>query len=803
MHPDRPALVVHGHFYQPPRENPWTGAVDREPSAAPYENWNERIHAECYLPNAWARVVDQWGRVGRIVDNYARTSFNVGPTLMAWLERHHRRTHERIVEADRRSVSEHGGHGNAIAQAYNHAILPLMNARDRRTQVLWGLADFRRRFGREAEAIWLPETACDDATLEILVDAGMRFVILAPQQAQRVRPLGGGPDSWRDVSDGSVDPTQAYRWLSRDASGRSIALFFYDGPIARSIAFEGALSSSEGLVGRFAAASRGPGRIVHVATDGETYGHHFKFGDRCLAYALDVEAPARGFWRTNYGEFLDHFPPAMEAEIRPGPDGEGTSWSCAHGVGRWRRDCGCQTGGREGWSQAWREPLRGAFDLLRDGAAAVFDEAARDFFDDPWAARDAYVERVLEPSAPAARFLEAQAGRKLDAAARARALLLLESQRHAMLMYTSCGWFFNDLAGIETVQVLKYAGRLVEELKALGAGSPEEGLLDVLAQARSNRPGEGNGADLFRRTVAACRVAPQGVAAHLSFAKLVDHHPVSGDLAGYRFVLSRLSRHEEGRLKLATARVELEEVATTRRYDFATAAVHLGGVDFYCAVRGFPGNRAYDRMTDRLGDDWRSASLPAVLRRVAEDFGAEEFGVEQVLPEGRALLFETVFGDLDRGVSEQFGRLYDDNRRIIELLRKGGFELPPALRTAAEFALARRYEDEVLRQDGSTDPAAYAEAIAVAEQADRLGVTIRRRRVREAFEARVLSAVDEHVSDPGPRTAEAVATLLVLAETLGVSVGLERAQEALWPLVSAGGLTEEQRALATLLGFAV
>ena len=803
MHPDRPALVVHGHYYQPPRENPWTGSVDREPSAAPYENWNERVHAECYLPNAWARVVDRWGRVGRIVDNYARTSFNVGPTLMAWLERQHPRTHERIVDADRRSLRERGGHGNAIAQAYNHTILPLMNPRDRRTQLLWGLADFRRRFSREAEALWLPETACDDATLEALVDAGMRFVLLAPQQAGRVRPLGGGPDSWRDVSDGTVDSTQAYRWFSRDGSGRSIDLFFYDGPIARAIAFEGALSSSEGLVSRFAAASRGAGRLVHVATDGETYGHHFKFGDRCLAYALGEEAPKRGFWLTNYGEFLDHFPPAMEAEVRPGPDGEGTSWSCPHGVGRWRRDCGCQTGGREAWNQAWREPLRRALDLLRDGAAASVGAAARDFFDDPWAARDAYVERVLDPRSSATSFLEARASRKLDAAGCARALLLLESQRHAMLMYTSCGWFFNDLAGIETLQVLKYAGRLVEELKALGVEVPEEDFLDVLAGARSNRVGEGNGADLFRRTVTACRVAPQGIAAHLSFAKLVDHHPVSGDVAGYRFVLSRLARQEEGRFKLATARVELEEEATTRRYDFATAAVHLGGVDFYCAVRGFPGNRSFDRMTDRLRDEWGSASLPSILRRVAEDFGGEEFGVDQVLPEGRALLFDTVFGDLDRGVSEQFGRLYDDNRRIIELLRKGGFELPPALRTAAEFALAHRFEAEVLRHEGSTDPGTYAEAIAVAEQAARLGVNLRRRRVKDAFEARLLSAVEEHVRHPGPRTALAVASLVVLAETLGVSLGLERAQEALWPLVSAGSLDEEQQALASLLGFAV
>lgn len=802
MRHDRPALVVHGHFYQPPRENPWTGAVDREPSARPFPNWNERIHAECYRPNGWARIVDRWGRVGRIVDNYAQMSFNVGPTLMAWLAEKHPRTLERVVEADRRSARAHGGHGNAIAQAYNHAILPLCNERDRRTQVLWGLAEFRLRFGRTAEAIWLPETACDDATLGVLVEAGMRYAILAPGQAERVRPIGAGPEAWRPVADGSIDPSQPYRWLARDGSGRSIALFFYDGPLARAIAFEGALSSSQALVDRALHAARGPGRIVNVATDGETYGHHFHFGDRCLAYALAEEAPRRGFWVTNYGEFLEHFPPAMEVEVRAGPDGEGTSWSCSHGVGRWRRDCGCQTGGREGWTQAWRAPLRRALDLIRDEAAASFEEAGRDFFDDPWAVRDAYVERVLDPRAPASRFLDRWAGRKLDAPARTRALALLEAQRHAMLMYTSCGWFFNDLAGIETVQVLKYAGLLGEEMRSLGLPLSEDAFLDALSEAKSNQPGEGGGADVFRRAVAGSRVTPQGIAAHLSFAKLVDHQPVSGEAAGWRYELSRLRREQEGRLKIGTARVELEEISTCRRLDLATAAIHLGGVDFYCAVRPFPGTKAFERTTERFWGEWQSSSLPTVLRRLSQDFGTEEFGLEHVLPEGRAQLFEIVFGDLAASVSDQFERLYDDNKRIVELLRKGGFELPDALRTAAEFALARRFERAVLEQDGSTDLASYRAASQIADLAARHGFEIDRTRVAAAFVARIDEAVKAHVASPTAETAGAVASLVVLAESLGVSPDLERAQELFWPLVETGEVTEEQGALALVLGFA-
>src|SRR5690349_3434732 len=372
------ALVIHGHFYQPPRENPWTGEVEAEPSAAPYHDWNERIHDECYAPNATA-------------NNYARISFNFGPTLLSWLEPHHPETYQHIVTADRESVAQRGGHGNAIAQAYGHAILPLCNERDRLTQVVWGVADFRFRFGREPEALWLPETAANDATLALLIDQGLRYVILAPEQAKRVR-VGL---EWNDVSGGNVDPTRPYRFEHPDASGRSIAVFFYDGPLARAIAFEKALTSSRTLVERFSYAAR-RGDLVNVATDGETYGHHFKFGDLALAYALGVEAKQAGFTLTNYGEYLDAHPPEFAVEIDNGLEGEGSSWSCVHGVSRWTRDCGCQTGGEAGWNQAWRDPLRIALNFLRDDTTLKFEAAGRELLRDPWAARNDYIAVVLD-----------------------------------------------------------------------------------------------------------------------------------------------------------------------------------------------------------------------------------------------------------------------------------------------------------------------------------------------------------------------------------------------------------------------
>jgi alpha-amylase/alpha-mannosidase (GH57 family) len=472
-------LVVHGHFYQPPRENPWTSEVEREPSAAPYHDWNERVYDECYAPNAAA-------------NNYARISFNFGPTLLSWLERHHPETYQQIIAADRESISQRGGHGNAIAQAYGHAILPLCNERDRLTQVVWGVADFRFRFRREPEALWLPETAANDATLALLIEQGLRYVILAPEQAKRVRV---GSESI-DVSGAKIETTHPYRFEHPDGSGRSIAVFFYDGSLARAIAFEKALTSSRGLVELFLRASQ-RGDLVNVATDGETYGHHFKFGDLALAHALGVDAKQAGFWITNYGEYLDQHPPELTVEIDNGLEGEGSSWSCAHGVSRWTRDCGCHIGGEVGWNQAWRDPLRVALNFLRDDAAVKFESSGGELLRDPWAARNDYISVLLDPGGAREEFLVRHAVRPLSGAEQERVFKLLEMQRSALLMFTSCGWFFSDLAGIETIQVLRYAARVLDLLNQLALDVPRKEFLQLLAQAKSNRLDRGNGADIF------------------------------------------------------------------------------------------------------------------------------------------------------------------------------------------------------------------------------------------------------------------------------------------------------------------
>jgi hypothetical protein len=795
------SLIIHGHFYQPPRENPWTGAIDPEDSARPMHDWNERVHAECYRPNAFARIFDSHGRIEQIVNNYAGISFNIGPTLLAWLEIAHPETYARILSADRESVRRRRGHGNAIAQAYNHAILPLCNPRDRRTQIRWGITDFRHRFGREPEAMWLPETACNAETLDALIDAGMRFVILSPYQAERIRPLDGG--EWQSVADGSIDPRMAYRAFHQDRSGRSIAIFFYDAAAARAIAFEGALASSQNLLDRLELALGELGLMTNVATDGESYGHHFHFGDRSLAYALEVEGPARGLEATNYGEFLERHPPFMEVEIKAGPGGEGTSWSCAHGVGRWYRDCGCHTGGGEGWNQAWRGPMRAAFDLLRDEAARYFEEEGGALFRDPWRTRDEYIRVLLDRGATRTSFLTQQAGRRLTDAELSRGLKLLEMQRHAMLMYTSCGWFFSDISGIEAVQVMKYAARVMDLMADLGVSPPHERVLERLAEARSNIAEIGTGADIFRRMVPTVRATPKRIAAHVAITGLGTHPVERGTLGDYRFERLDHRQQRHGRLTLATSRLTLEAPLGEGRADFAVAALHLGGLDFYCSLRPFADPAAFQSAANELWNRFNRSFLPALLRLIQEHFGPDEFGLEDVLPDGRVAICEMVFGDLLEGFISQFTRLHDEYNRAAEMVQEAGLPLPREARRIAEFTLGYRFESEIQRLADVTDPQAYGTALSIAELVARRGYQIDLTTSNEIFTDKITSAVRQAIANPRPDRMAVARDLILLARRLGLQPNLDAAQEEVYFAMVESGFSKPLIGdLALALGFA-
>lgn len=574
--------VLHGHFYQPPRENPWTDVVPRQASARPYHDWNERITDECYRANAWSRINGASGRIAGIVNNYAALSFDFGPTLLRDLERRRPDVYRRIIEADRVSVELRGGHGNGIAQSYNHTILPLTCERDKITQVRWGMRDFEHRFGRKSEGLWLPETAIDAATLAVLAAQGVRFVILAPHQARRIRKLGdphwhdvrwadgrgggyevSGPYGGRPFETGRAyrayvgTPPKSERGRRSEASAKRpfVDVFFYDGELAGAVSFHHLLRRSEDLgdrieaAGKTQAALRGPGGsggvLVHYATDGEIYGHHERFGDMCLAYFAEREAPRRGIELTNYGEFLATHPPEFEVELNYG-EGEGTAWSCAHGVGRWVRDCGCTTHAQPGWNQAWRGPLRAGLDAVRDEIHREF-ESLSDLFFDPWTARDGYIECVLDRSAAQRElFLATHARSALSREQRARAWALLEASHQAMLMYTSCAWFFADISGIEPRQNLAYAARAIELAQPFVSTPLEPRLLDHLSHARSNLPEWGDGARIYRKVLRR-RLSPEVVAARSAieaalFGRPLDTRSEGIGVWGYR-VEGRLDRY--------------------------------------------------------------------------------------------------------------------------------------------------------------------------------------------------------------------------------------------------------------------
>ena len=605
------ALVVHGHFYQPPRENPWSDELETEPSAAPFHDWNARIHAECYRANAYARIHDRAARIASIENNYARMSFNFGPTLARWIERHDGRTHGRLQAADSDQRKRLGA-GGAMAQVWAHPIAPLLSPRDLRTQIRWGQVDFRLRFGHDAAGMWLPETAANPATLAALIDAGITYTIVAPEQIEAVRPDGG---TWQTVATDTVDTGRAYRFLHPDGSGRSIAIGVFDGPLSRDLAFGNATRDAAGFLEamrRSAERSKVTDRpLVLAASDGELYGHHKKFADLTLAYAVNVGAAAQDIDVTNLGAYLAKKPPTWEVRLRPGPDGEGTAWSCSHGLGRWQRDCGCRMHDVKGSSQAWRGPLRKALDLLRDGAVTFFEKDAADLFADPWMARDAYGAFIDEPPELRKKRLRPHGRKALrngSTGSVSRALLHMEMQRSLLLMYASCAWFFDDIAGTEAAIALRRAAHAMDLWKELGGKPPEKAFVEVLAQARSNDPALGSGADAFAR---ACddRVTAESATARAAFSTLASMASDDGVSPGFTVEMAGPAKpHLRSEIK---GKAEVTHRRTGGRKDIAFSASYDGKSSFLCRM---PGKQLG---LDDLDDEARQALRFGALVRMA------------------------------------------------------------------------------------------------------------------------------------------------------------------------------------------
>ncbi len=708
-------LCIHGHFYQPPRENAWLESVEVQDSAYPYHDWNARINAECYAANAYSRIMDDQGRILSIVNNYAGISFNFGPTLLAWMAAHAPDIYQSVLDADAESRKRFSGHGSAMAQAYNHMIMPLANRRDKYTQVKWGVEDFEHRFGRHPEGMWLPETAVDIATLDIMSDLGVHFTILSPTQAGRVRPLDdASDDAWQDVSDNTIDPTMPY--LQRLPSGRTMALFFYDSPISHAVAFENLLENGEKfarrLTGGFSEERQRP-QILHIASDGETYGHHQRFGDMALAYALD-QIKSNDLARiTNYGEYLELYPPTHEVEII-----ENTAWSCSHGVERWRSDCGCHSGGNPGWNQSWRQPLREALDWLRDTAAPDYETAMEALLKDPWTARDDYIRIILDRSPGNFDiFFKRHGARRLRNEDWTKALELLEMQRNLMLMYTSCGWFFDELSGIETVQVMQYAGRALQLYGDIFGKSIEPAFLRRLEQAKSNIPEHGNGRRIYEKFVKPAMVDLRKVAVHFASSSLFEEYADRVSLFCYTAEQQDVKTAVAGKTKLTIGETTITSSITRESADFRFGALHMGDHTLSCALlEGFDGDGYHD-MRSRAFDAFNRADFTEVNGVLNDYFTSPFYSMSSLFRDEQRKILDMVVSSSREDALSVYRHLYEHNAPLIRFLRNTHTPCPKALYVAGELAINSDLNHALGEGADALDPHAIQTLLQAAELA--------------------------------------------------------------------------------------
>jgi alpha-amylase/alpha-mannosidase (GH57 family) len=669
-------LCIHGHFYQPPRENPWLETIELQDSAFPYHDWNERVTAECYAPNGASRILNGDGRIAKIVNNYAGISYNFGPTLLSWMKEHAPATYRDVLDADRSSAQRFSGHGSAIAQCYNHMIMPLANARDKRTQVRWGIEDFRHRFGREPEGMWLPETAVDLETLDVLAERGIKYTVLAPSQAKSV--------DGEDVSGQRIDPTRAYR--QKLPSGREISLFFYDGPISRAVAFEGLLANGERFAERLLDAfndQRDWPQLAHIATDGETYGHHHAHGDMALAFALE-HIECKGLAKlTNYAEYLEHFPPTHDAEIL-----ERTAWSCVHGVGRWSVNCGCNSGGHGDWNQEWRAPLRAAFDWLRDEIAPLYEQNAGRYLKNPWDARDDYIQIILDRSEESLnRFLSRHLRRKaLPRQDRVKVWKLLEMQRHAMLMYTSCGWFFDELSGIETVQVIEYAGRVVQLAQEFFGEALESRFIEKLAVAKSNLAEHRDGARIYEKLVQPARVDASKLGAHFAMSSLFSQYPEDARLYCYSVKTKDYRVQRSGKMRLAFGQARFVSEITQEAEMLMFGVLHFGDHNLHGGVSKFSADEAYQTLEKATAEAFNRSDLPETIRSIDDGFDRKYSLRDLFRDEQRRVLNEVIKASLD-DMEAFYRQTYENQAPLIRFLHDCHIPIPNEMRDNARVAL--------------------------------------------------------------------------------------------------------------------
>ncbi|MBF0429800.1 MAG: DUF3536 domain-containing protein [Fibrobacteria bacterium] len=662
-------ICIHGHFYQPPRENPWLEEVESQDSAYPFHDWNQRINAECYDRNAHSRILDNEGKITEIVNNYAQISFNFGPTLLSWMERHAPTTYQSILEADKLGMERFSGHGPALAQCYNHMIMPLANERDKRTQIIWGLQDFQARFQRQAEGMWLPETAVCLKTLDILSEYGIKFTILAPNQAYRVRPLG--ETDWQDTATTGLDPKRPY--LCKLPSGRTMALFFYDGPISHDLAFGQLLQSGNIFADRLKSAfAEGDNpQLVHIATDGETYGSHQRHSDMALAYCLHELEYQDDVQVTIYGEYLEKFPPDWEAEIH-----ENSSWSCVHGIERWRNACGCNSGGNGGWNQDWRAPLRGTLDWLRDNLVHLYEEGMAPYTEHPWECRDQYIDIIRDRNMPPQKVLNTlQIKNDLDTNTYTRIIKLLEMQRNAMLMYTSCGWFFDEVSGIETTQIIAYAVRAIQLAEETGAIALSDTFRTLLKKAPSNIPDFGNGEYVYDNFVKPSKIDLPRVGAHFAICSLFENVEELTTIYCYHIKNVEIQKKAIGKNSFISGQVGVTSHITREEGWFEYIVVSFGDHNVVCGLRPQGNQDEMDTLTAESVQDFERNSMSEVISSFERNF-TFTYSLWDLFHDQQRKIVNQILQETIDTVADSFRQMKMQYDPVFEMMQRMGIPLP-------------------------------------------------------------------------------------------------------------------------------
>ncbi|ACC97589.1 Glycoside hydrolase [Elusimicrobium minutum Pei191] len=741
-------LCIHGHFYQPPRENAWTDAIDYQESAFPYHDWNDRICAECYQPNTKSRVLDGDKNLIALVNNYSSISFNFGPTLLSWMEEKQPDVYRAILEADRLSMKKFNGHGSALAQVYNHMIMPLANERDKRTQIIWGIEDFKKRFQRFPEGMWLAETACDTPTLELLAEQGIKFTILAPGQCAKTRKIGD--KNWLETPNASVDPKKPY--LCNLPSGKTITLFFYDGPISQGIAFSDTLKSGENfaakLMGAFTDASKKDTELVHIATDGETYGHHQKFADMALAYCLKQVEDKSLAKITIYGEFLEKFPPKYEAKIN-----ENSSWSCFHGVERWRSNCGCNSGMHQGWNQKWRAPLRAALDLIRESFIKTFETKGSEFYHDVWDARNAYISFVLDRKPEMLESFFKAKGKERVWQDRQTAVDLMEMQHNAMLMYTSCGWFFDEISGIETVQIMQYAAKAIELHKNINGIDLEADFINKLSEAQSNIAELGNGGNIYERFVKTAAFTSQKAAVHYALTRTFNHEDIK-EIYSYTVSDSQLKEIETGTTKAVTGKAVF-----TSKIDFRSSEeffVLLYSQDYrivcFCSEKPLI---TFEEIKNIIENNSTDEAIEQLQKNIPSSFTLSD-----LVKDAQRVVSSKILKKLHATTTEAFDTVFNSQYPLLRELKYIGTPIPKPFFYVAIFVLLEDLKEEI--SSGNTDPARIEEML---EDCRSLNTEINFAPVKDMAQKKLQKICLEFKENPDREHALAVIELLSILQS--------------------------------------